>query len=148
VSTCLFCSIALKDVEATILLEGETCVAFLDLYPLSWGHCLVIPRRHCNDLTELEPEEYEELFHTGNRVLKALRENGLGVDGANYLVNDGSAANQHIPHLHLHVIPRQRGDTFRAMFKFFIRALGPLGRAASRRRLEELAAQLRQSMEE
>ena len=128
------------------MLEGKTCVAFLDLYPLSWGHCLVIPKRHCNDLTKLEPNEHCELFQLGRLVLSALRYNGLGVDGANYMVNDGSAANQHIPHLHLHIIPRRRGDLLSTLFKFVLRALGPLGRAASRPRLEKLAEQLRATM--
>ena len=145
---CLFCSIAEKEVEATILYEGESCIAFLDLYPLSWGHSLIIPRRHCNNLNELSRLEREELFETGNQILRALRENGLGVEGANLLLNDGSASSQHIPHLHLHIIPRQRRDLFRAFFKFFIRALGPLGISASRTRLDELAAKLRPSLQE
>lgn len=122
--------------------QGENVVAFLDLYPMSTGHALVIPKRHCNDLTALTPEETEELFGVGQRVLAKQRELGLGVDGANLLLNDGSAANQHIPHLHLHVVPRKKGDTLRTLFQFVMRALGPLGFSAKRDKLNELAKEM------
>lgn len=123
--------------------EGVHVMAFLDLYPLSTGHALVIPRRHVNDLTALTPEERDELFLVGQRVLAAQRSIGLGVEGANLLLNDGSAANQHVPHLHLHVVPRKRGDLFLAIFKFALRALGPLGAAGRREKLDALAGELR-----
>ena len=144
---CIFCSIVSGELPASVIYEGETCIAILDLYPMSQGHVLVLPRRHCNDVTQLSEEGHSELFQVGRKVLRALRIYGLGRDGANYLLNDGSAANQHIPHLHLHIIPRRKGDLLSAFFRFFLRALGPLGLSAKRNKLDQLARELRPLIE-
>jgi histidine triad (HIT) family protein len=75
-------------------------------------------------------------------VLAAQQRLGLARDGANLLLNDGSAANQHIPHLHLHLIPRCRGDRLRVLGRFAARMFNLFGRRQRRALLDSLAAEL------
>ena len=85
-------------------------MTFLDLHPVATGHLLVAPRRHSADLSELDPEDGAQLFRVGMGAAAALRASTLPVDGVNFFLADGEAAGQTVLHVHLHVIPRRRGD--------------------------------------
>lgn len=105
---CLFCRI-LEFHERPILVENESFVAVLDHYPVSDGHTLVFPRRHITKIADLSSEEMVSL----GAILKVAQEQ-LGEeydpDGYNIGVNEGAAAGQTVPHLHIHLIPRYVGD--------------------------------------
>lgn len=124
------------------------CVAFMDIHPVSEGHVLVVPRRHAGHLGELSGAEQARLFQVASAVRAAQVRAGLGREGANLLLNDGPAANQHVPHVHLHVVPREAGDTARVGWRVVARmGFDRFGGARRRDRLEAAAAAIRAALE-
>jgi histidine triad (HIT) family protein len=119
----LFCAVVSGIEPAVVLYRDAVCTAILDVYPVSTGHALVLPNRHVLHATELSNADFLHLTSVWHGLLSAYRSAGVARQGANLLLNDGSAANQHIPHLHLHLIPRQRGDTAKSLFTFATRSL-------------------------
>ncbi len=107
--SCVFCRIAAGVHPAEIVYQDERVIAFLDINPLNPGHTLVIPKDHVERLSDLPAELTGPLLAAAARVAKAAQE-ALGAAGVNLIVNDGRAAGQAIPHLHLHVVPRFPGD--------------------------------------
>ena len=102
---CPFCNIA----AARILHESALAIALSDAFPVSRGHCLVIPRRHVRSWFETSEDERREMLRLLDDAREALRRAG-GPDGFNIGINDGAAAGQTVPHLHVHLIPRYTGD--------------------------------------
>lgn len=103
-SECLFCNI-----DRETFLENELSYAVFDRYPVSNGHVLIIPKRHINSFVEASKEEISAMFElivTCQRIL----ENKFQPDGYNIGVNIGETAGQSIFHLHIHLIPRYKGD--------------------------------------
>jgi histidine triad (HIT) family protein len=107
---CAFCKIIAGDVPATVILETERLLAFLDHRPLFRGHTLLMPKRHMRLLSDLPAEMAAEFLTTAQRLERAI-EDGLGVSGSMVLVNN--VVSQSVPHLHLHVIPREFKDGLR-----------------------------------
>ncbi|MFI1915301.1 HIT family protein [Nocardia sp. NPDC020380] len=142
-SGCIFCEIVAGRAPATKIYEDDTLLAFLDVRPITRGHTLVIPKQHASDLDELDPALAAHVFAFGHRLAKAVRRGDLGADAANLLLNDGKAAFQTVHHVHLHVIPRHRGDTLIFAKGFVLRR--PHDRestaAALRAGLDRLAAE-------
>jgi diadenosine tetraphosphate (Ap4A) HIT family hydrolase len=89
--------------------ENEFSVAVLDGFPVSPGHTLVIPRRHFARLEEATHEEQIAIFNLVRQVANLIKNDPMP-DGFNIGINDGIAAGQTVPHLHIHVIPRYSGD--------------------------------------
>lgn len=122
-------------------------MAFLDIRPITRGHTLIIPKWHATDLDDLNPALGAQLFAFGHRLAKSMRRSDLGADGANLVLNDGKAAFQTVHHVHLHVVPRQKGDTFTFAKGFVTRR--PHNRettaAAIRAGLDRLAAEERET---
>ena len=143
---CIFCAIVRGAGEASMVYQDDVCMAFMDLYPMRPGHVLVIPRQHAVFIGELDAATRSHLFEVGNAVINAQKVAGLPCDGNNVFLNDGPAANQHVPHVHLHVLPRKQGDLAKAVFSFSSRFLDYFGQAAHRRRLDELAQRIAQHM--
>jgi histidine triad (HIT) family protein len=136
-STCIFCAIVAGRAPASLVYEDETCLAFMDIRPVNYGHVLVIPRRHAASLAELDLADGASLFPAGQRVAAALRASGLPCEGVNFFLADGAVAGQEVFHVHLHVFPRFHGDGFG--FRF-----GPhYGEVVSREQLKITAAQIR-----
>lgn len=104
-AACPFCTLAASRVVA----ENEHAVVILDGYPVSPGHILIIPRRHVGSYFETTSLEREALLSLLDKA-KSLIEQGHRPSGYNIGINDGAAAGQTIPHLHVHVIPRYLGD--------------------------------------
>ncbi|MBN8761466.1 MAG: HIT family protein [Thiobacillus sp. 65-69] len=102
---CPFCTLQ----PHRILAEDELTVAYADGFPLSPGHTVVIPRRHFPTLFEATPEEQVALLNMLARA-KAVVEKHHQPDGYNIGINHGPAGGQTVPHLHIHLIPRYRGD--------------------------------------
>jgi histidine triad (HIT) family protein len=113
VSDCVFCDIASGQVPAEIVLADETAVAFLDRRPLFKGHVLVIPRDHYETLADLPAVLVGPLFIRVQRVSTALPA-ALGAQGSFVALNN--VVSQSVPHVHVHVVPRTRGDGLRGFF--------------------------------
>ncbi len=141
--TCIFCEIVAGQRPASRIWEDDGCVAFMDLYPVSTGHALVVPRQHAVLLTDLEPDIRQRLWEVACAVRAAAGSAGHGVAGANVIVNDGVAANQHIRHVHVHVMPREPRDGARVAWAFLRRGFNSFGGRASRRELDGMADVLR-----
>jgi histidine triad (HIT) family protein len=109
-ASCAFCAIIRGEEKAVIILETERLIAFLDHRPLFRGHTLLAPKLHVRLLSDLPAEQGPEFFRTAQRLERAV-EDGLGADGSMILVNN--VVSQSVPHLHLHVIPRNRRDGLR-----------------------------------
>ena len=112
-SDCLFCAIASGDHPAEAVLADELVVAFLDSRPVFKGHVLVIPRDHYETLADLPAELVGPLFTRVQRVSAALPA-ALGAQGSFVALNN--VVSQSVPHLHVHVVPRTRGDGLRGFF--------------------------------
>lgn len=84
----------------------------MDIKPINPGHVLVIPKKHAELLTELEDYLVSEMFIAAKKVGLYMKNSKLNCKGINYLVSDGADAGQEIFHVHMHVIPRYRGDGF------------------------------------
>ncbi len=108
-SDCIFCKIANKEIPATILFEDDDLLVFMDIGPIIKGHALVIPKKHYDPVTETPDELLAKLHLAAKRIAQAQM-NGLGADGVNIMQNNGTAAGQEVPHIHVHVIPRFEGD--------------------------------------
>jgi ATP adenylyltransferase len=108
---CVFCTKPeLSDEEALIVHRGEHCYAVLNLYPYGSGHLMIVPYRHVASPGELDGAERMEMWDLLERSLQAL-EQALSAQGHNVGLNLGGAAGAGIAdHLHLHVVPRWRGD--------------------------------------
>jgi histidine triad (HIT) family protein len=109
-ATCVFCAIGRGAQPAVTILETERLIAFLDHRPLFRGHTLLAPKPHVRLLSDLPGDQVPEFFTTAQRLEHAV-EDGLGADGSMILVNN--VVSQSVPHLHLHVIPRSKGDGLR-----------------------------------
>jgi histidine triad (HIT) family protein len=118
-------------------------MAFMDIAPIKLGHVLLIPKRHATYLNELTDEEREHLFRLAYLILEAQRNCEIAWDGANLLVNDGTAANQHIPHVHLHIVPRTKGDKLQVLARFATSMVNIFGQRMPREHLDNVAAQIR-----
>jgi diadenosine tetraphosphate (Ap4A) HIT family hydrolase len=92
-----------------IWFQDATVLAFHDGYPISPGHTLVIPRRHVKSVFDLETDELAHLWAKVRNVRQLLKEQ-FQPDAFNIGINDGQAAGQTVPHAHIHVIPRFKGD--------------------------------------
>jgi histidine triad (HIT) family protein len=115
---CVFCDIVAGHGPASVVYSDETVLAFLDIRPLATGHLLVIPRAHAPYLADLDPAVGEHMFGVAQQMAAALRRSGLPCQGVNLFLADGEAAFQEVFHVHLHVIPRNRGDGFRLHAKW------------------------------
>jgi histidine triad (HIT) family protein len=113
VSDCLFCRIIAGDVPAHIVLADREVVAFLDNRPLFKGHVLAAPRQHYETLAAL-PEHLVGPLFTQVRRLSAVMPQALGAQGSFVALNN--TVSQSVPHLHVHVVPRTRGDGLRGFF--------------------------------
>ncbi|MCJ7573419.1 HIT family protein [Candidatus Bathyarchaeota archaeon] len=106
---CLFCAIAAGRVPAHVVYEDDRVVAFLDIHPSAPGHTLIIPRAHVTRIEDLSPEDASALFTALHRLTKPIRE-AVEAEAATVGINDGPGSGQEVPHVHIHVIPRRRGD--------------------------------------
>ncbi|WP_336085090.1 HIT family protein [Nocardia sp. SSK8] len=118
---CVFCRIVAGTAPATKVYEDDAVCAFLDIRPITRGHTLIVPKKHATELDDLAPETGADLFRTGHRLARALRRGGLASDGANLILNDGTAAFQTVGHVHLHVVPRKHGDKLAFARGFLLR---------------------------
>ena len=106
---CAFCDIEEKIDKSRIIYQDSTWIAMLDGYPVSEGHTLLIPKRHCETYFDLNFLELESLGVTIG-IVKRLLDTKYHPNGYNVGVNCGEDAGQTIMHCHIHIIPRYNGD--------------------------------------
>jgi histidine triad (HIT) family protein len=106
---CIFCKVLAGDIPSERIYEDDHTIAVMDINPWTRGHAVVIPRKHAENLFEIEDGELEHVALAAKRVATAMRDR-LGCDGVNLLQSNGAAAWQTIFHLHFHVIPRYEDD--------------------------------------
>ncbi|MBS0378840.1 MAG: HIT family protein [Proteobacteria bacterium] len=107
--TCIFCAIAARTQPASVILEDDHTLAFMDLRQFHPGHVLVIPRRHMPDVRALDAGTGAALMSTIARVTQAVTA-AFPCQGASLWHSIGEAADQEVPHLHFHVHPRAPND--------------------------------------
>ncbi len=106
---CLFCKIISGEIPSYKIYEDDIAYAFLDIYPTSEGHTIVLPKKHFRRFTEMSEEDVSSLFVSVSRVARAV-EKALEVPGSNIGLNNGEVAGQSVPHVHVHIIPRREND--------------------------------------
>ena len=114
---CIFCKIAKKEIPAKIVTETENSIAFLDAFPLSRGHTLIIPKHHYERVQDITFDDNTDLFETLHKVIAKVDK----ITGSTLLaIHNGKGSGQEIPHVHVHLIPRKPGDSagpVHSMFK-------------------------------
>lgn len=108
-SDCVFCKIAAGQIPSLQIFEDGTCLAFLDIGPLTDGHLLLIPRNHYEQITDMPEADVAALAGHLPRLVKAVVR-ATGAAGCNVLQNNGKVSGQFVPHVHFHLIPRREGD--------------------------------------
>ena len=104
---CIFCKIAKKEIPSKIITETNKSIAFLDAFPLSRGHTLVIPKHHYEKVQDMTDLDNTDLFNTVHKVISKVDK----LTGATLLaIHNGKNSGQEIPHVHVHLIPRQISD--------------------------------------
>lgn len=106
---CLFCKIANKEIKADAVYEDENALALLDINPRAPGHVFVIPKKHYENLLSVPEEEISGIFLAVKKVGEKLKEK-LSADALSIGINNGRVSGQEIDHLHIHLIPRFKGD--------------------------------------
>ncbi|MEO4047350.1 HIT family protein [Pseudomonas sp. CAU 1711] len=144
---CVFCAIVDGQLPAHIVHEDEYFLVLLDIFPLRPSHVLIVAKGHAPLLGDLPAEPRDALLALADRVARALYRSDPAVLGINLLLNDGPAANQHVPHLHLHLIPRRARDLPALCWRTLTRFL-PLGRKRIEARLAGEAERLRAALRE
>jgi histidine triad (HIT) family protein len=110
---CAFCEILRSANDASRVFEDEFTLAFLDHRPLFPGHCLVIPKTHLETMEDLPESVLTPLFSTV-RMLAAAIELGMRAEGTFVAANN--RVSQSVPHFHVHVVPRRKGDGLKGFF--------------------------------
>ncbi|WP_114905740.1 HIT family protein [Ornithinimicrobium murale] len=110
---CQFCAIVRGEQTAEVVLDTPEVIAFLDRRPVFKGHVLVCPREHVVTLTDLPDELLQPVF-AGARLMAATVKQALGSTGSFVALNN--TVSQSVPHLHVHVVPRTKGDGLRGFF--------------------------------
>lgn len=120
---CIFCQILDGKLPAAWVVDDGPIVAFMDIYPLQPGHVLVIPREHWQYVHELDAFTRQKLMDTAVRIAEAMRSIYPPGTDLNWMINDGKAAWQHVPHVHLHLVPRSGRDNLNLMGRIATRFL-------------------------
>lgn len=111
--SCVFCQIVAGDAPAHVVWDDDVAVGFLDVRPLFPGHVLLVPRAHVVTLADLPVDAVGPLFERA-RLLSAAMPGALGAEGSFVAMNN--TVSQSVPHLHVHVVPRTKGDGLRGFF--------------------------------
>jgi histidine triad (HIT) family protein len=138
---CLFCDIVAEKVKAEIVFADEHTLAFLDHRPLFPGHCLLITKQHVETLLDLPNDLIAPLFSNAKLVAGAV-ERACAAEGSFVAINN--KISQSVPHLHIHIVPRRKGDGLKGFFwpRHKYSSEGAMKAAADsiRRQIEELRA--------
>jgi histidine triad (HIT) family protein len=106
---CVFCKIASGKIPAKVVMQNDRAIALLDAFPLAAGHTLVIPKSHHAKVQDMNEQDAMAVFEITWKVAGAV-EAGSQAGASTIAVHNGSEAGQEIPHVHVHIVPRKRGD--------------------------------------
>ncbi len=105
---CIFCDIVDGKRMGHVLYEDDYHIAFLDKYPIDVGHSLIIPRKHHEKITDMDSKDVGNIFAIVPKIAKAILD-ATDADAFSVGQNNGKAAKQIVPHVHIHIIPRYNG---------------------------------------
>ncbi len=134
--TCVFCRIVRKQAPSSIIYEDKTVMAFLDIRPLNLGHCLVVPKAHYIDIFDI-PENILCDVHKTSKLISPAIKAATDADGISIIQQNGKSAGQDIFHIHVHVVPRFKGQKIPNFSD-----LKPIERS----KLDEMAKKIRQQL--
>jgi histidine triad (HIT) family protein len=134
---CIFCSIIEGKLSSAQVHRDEDFLVIMDKYPINSGHTLVIPTKHYDTLLDMPTIEVGNLYATVPKIAKAVV-SAVGADGFNVGQNNGIAANQIIPHVHVHIVPRFTEDSPDGKW--------PSRRVAAEDELEKMAQRIKQKL--
>ena len=106
---CIFCKILSGDIPSVKVYEDDRVFAFMDINPLNDGHLLIIPKTHAATIHEITEADFAAVMSATHKLAAAVKK-ALNPDGINLMQLNGEAANQVVPHLHVHIVPRWSGD--------------------------------------
>lgn len=132
--TCVFCEIVAGHEPSSVVYEDEHVLAFLDVAPATEHHALVVTKQHAVGLDDLAVDSAAAMMPAAQAVARSIRRFDPTIEGVSLWLADGSAAGQDVFHVHLHVVPRKRGDGVQVDW--------PYG-SPSREELDSAAARLR-----
>ena len=116
---CVFCKIVAGEIPTRVIMQNEKAMALLDAFPLAAGHSLIIPRSHYSKVQQMSEEDAKAVFEIVWKLTGAV-EAGSQVNASTIAIHNGSEAGQEVPHVHVHIVPRKRGDgagPIHSMFK-------------------------------
>jgi histidine triad (HIT) family protein len=108
-ANCVFCKIVDGSISTRIIYQNDKAIAFLDAFPLSAGHTLIIPKSHYSKVQDMDKEHSSDVFNLLWKVSGAI-EKAAGVNASTIAIHNGREAGQEVPHVHVHIIPRSIGD--------------------------------------
>lgn len=106
-SSCIFCRIVSARIPARIIKQNDRAIAFLDAFPLAAGHTLVIPKSHYSKVQDMDPLDSAAVFSLLYEIIGAVESEA---EASTIAIHNGRVAGQEVPHVHVHVVPRKRGD--------------------------------------
>ena len=113
---CIFCKIISGDIPVKILKETTQSISFLDAFPLAKGHALVIPKKHHQKIQDMSSEENIDLFSLVHEIISRVDT----ITGSTLVaIHNGKDAGQEIPHVHVHLVPRDKNDSAGAIHSMF-----------------------------
>ena len=107
--SCIFCRIIRGEIPSYKIYEDERTIAFLDINPSAPGHTLIVPKAHVTRVEDLSEEDAQALFNTLHRLVGGIQD-AMEAPSSTIGINNGQESGQEVPHVHIHVIPRTRGD--------------------------------------
>ncbi len=135
---CSFCSIINKKSAAAHVFENDGFIVFMDKYPINTGHTLVLPKEHYQTISDMPLKDVGRLFCLSSHIAKAVMK-AVEADGFTLGQNNGEAANQIVPHVHVHIVPRFNNDSEKGRW--------PSRKTASVEELNEIAYKIRKFVE-
>ena len=115
---CIFCKIVGGRIPAKVLTQNDRAIALLDAFPLAEGHTLVIPKTHYAKVQDMSEQDSMAVFEIIWKIVGAV-EAGSNVNASTIAIHNGNEAGQEIPHMHVHIVPRKRGDGAGAIHSMF-----------------------------
>jgi histidine triad (HIT) family protein len=108
-SNCIFCKIIAGEIPSATVYEDHDFKVIMDIFPAAKGHMIILPKKHADNLFDLEDDIASKALLVAKKLAAAVKEE-LGCDGVNLLQNNGEAAGQTVFHFHIHIIPRYNND--------------------------------------
>ena len=136
---CIFCKIVKGEIPCFKILEDDRVLSFADVNPINTGHTLIIPKRHAENIWEIDGEDLAAIHRASLKIAKAMK-TSLNPDGIAFLQLNGRAVNQIVMHYHLHLIPRRSSDPKLTMTEW---ELVPGDMAAIGKTAEKIAAAIK-----